>query len=393
MFIAPQVAMQITACFITRNHAHCLPAALESLRGVTAEILIADAGSTDATITQARDFGAKIVPLTWADDFSAACNAAFAAAMTPWILWLNPDETLAPTTTNLFAKATEAPDVLGYGLRVQQQLHADKLAYGTADYQWRLFRKHEKLKLQGRAHPEFTTSIPELAPHLGMNVQQLDAIIIRHAYHSEVTPDKIRWTNSLLQKELSEHPERLGLRIEWGRNLLTLGDAHGHEVLASAATLLLPKLLANNAPPPDAAPLVEYLLTVSPELNRGPMDRLYAARVAFQHYYHTPPILWALAGDCYQRRDFATAVSLLTRLLELNRTGAYDRSLGFDPAILGRDAMLNLGMSHLQLQHFPEAIACFKSLTNDPTHGPRAQRLLMDAENSASAERKVQNAE
>ncbi|MGL6075384.1 MAG: glycosyltransferase [Fimbriiglobus sp.] len=370
--------MQISACLVSRNHAHCLGAALDSLKGIADEVILADTGSTDETVSIAENHGAKIVLVPWDNDFAAVGNAAFAAASQPWILWMNPDEVLA--LPGPLAKAIQDEQRLAYTLRVQQQLNPDHPAYGTASYQWRLFQKHDRLRLRGRLHPHFEPALPDLAPEIGKDVGNLDTILVRHAYHSQVTPDKIRWTNRLIEAELQDRPDQLLLEIEWASNLLLLGEEAGHEKMGVAATKLSAALQAGGSPSPGTGPLIEYLLTVPTHKIRGPINRETASKLALSHYLRTPPIVWALAGERYQAKDFATASSLLNHLLEMGQSGEYDHALNFDPGILGADAKMNLGQCLLQLNRAAEARDCFAPLTHHVTHGPRATELLAIAE-------------
>ena len=373
-------AADLTACFVTRDHARDLPAALAAASRAAARLVVVDTGSTDGTAAVARGHGATVVPFAWADDFAAACNAALDAATTPWVLWLNPDETLDAESAERVAAATADPSVLAYALLVQQQLDSDRPAYGTANRQWRLFRRHDALRFAGRLHPELTPPPDAVAAGLGFDVRPLDAVVLRHAYLNEVTPDKMRFTVRLLEAELRDRPGQVARVVELGCNLLLLNDPRGHEVLGDAAAALKPALDRGEAPPPGVAPLVEYLLGAPPAEVRGPLDRAAARRAAAAWYLDAPPVLWALAGDRYVARDFALAAKVLARLLELGASGEYAADLGFDPDIVGRGALMNLGQCQLQLTRLPEARACFTALRDDPLHGPRATELLATVE-------------
>ncbi|MEI7425236.1 MAG: glycosyltransferase, partial [Candidatus Staskawiczbacteria bacterium] len=52
---------KLTVVIPTLNEATDLPVTLESLKGLTDNILIIDSGSTDDTVKIARDFGAKVI--------------------------------------------------------------------------------------------------------------------------------------------------------------------------------------------------------------------------------------------------------------------------------------------------------------------------------------------
>ena len=70
----PKIALSMIVR-ITQPHSG---ACLESVRGVVDEIVIADTGSTDATLGIAREFGARVIEIPWKNDFSGARNHSLA---------------------------------------------------------------------------------------------------------------------------------------------------------------------------------------------------------------------------------------------------------------------------------------------------------------------------
>ncbi len=84
----------ISAILITYNEQSDLPEALESLRGVTDEIVVVDSGSTDRTCEIAQSLGARVVlrPFT---NFGEQKNFAAGQAAHDWLLSLDADERLS----------------------------------------------------------------------------------------------------------------------------------------------------------------------------------------------------------------------------------------------------------------------------------------------------------
>jgi len=79
---------------IVKNEAECLGECLESVRGIADELVIADTGSTDDTVSVAQRFGAVVFDVPWADDFAEARNRGMARATGDWLLHLDADEVL-----------------------------------------------------------------------------------------------------------------------------------------------------------------------------------------------------------------------------------------------------------------------------------------------------------
>jgi hypothetical protein len=136
----------------------------------------------------------------------------------------------------------------------------------------------------------------------------------------------------------------------------------------------------DSAPHPDVGQLLEYLLSVSPEQSRSRMSRDEARTLALRWFPRTPPVLWAVAAERFAAGDYRAALEPLGRLIHLGRTGDYDSAGGFDPAIVGPDAQLNLGLCHFHLGEWAAAKLCFATLLRDPSLGDRAGRLFEHAE-------------
>lgn len=91
--------LPISICMIAKNEekyiGDCLNA-LVPLQEAGAELIVTDTGSTDKTISIAKQFKAGIFSFHWQDDFSAARNFCASRASHDWILFLDCDEFLLP---------------------------------------------------------------------------------------------------------------------------------------------------------------------------------------------------------------------------------------------------------------------------------------------------------
>src|ERR1700742_4052585 len=89
-----RMSLRLALSMIVRNGGQDFVHCLESVRGIVDEIVIADTGSTDSSVTIAQQFGAKIIHVPWTNDFAAARNAALEAVTADWVLVLDADEQL-----------------------------------------------------------------------------------------------------------------------------------------------------------------------------------------------------------------------------------------------------------------------------------------------------------
>jgi GT2 family glycosyltransferase len=84
------------------NGAHllksCLPAVKQAAADLAVEVILADNGSTDGSISIAQGLhpGIRILRSTWNQGFARACNAASQAARGNYLLFLNTDVVLGP---------------------------------------------------------------------------------------------------------------------------------------------------------------------------------------------------------------------------------------------------------------------------------------------------------
>ncbi|QNK41953.1 glycosyltransferase family 2 protein [Caproicibacter fermentans] len=88
--------MSISLCMIVKNEEENLTRCLNSVKDLVSEIILVDTGSTDRTVSIARDFGASFFSYRWNDSFSDARNYALSKAAGSWILVMDADEELEP---------------------------------------------------------------------------------------------------------------------------------------------------------------------------------------------------------------------------------------------------------------------------------------------------------
>jgi (heptosyl)LPS beta-1,4-glucosyltransferase len=109
----------ITVVIATLNEAHHLSAALEAVRWAD-EVIVADAGSTDATTEIARSNDARVLTVT-GSTIGAQRNAAIATARHPWILALDADEIVTPELKESLARLAKRPRRDGTAFRVRSR--------------------------------------------------------------------------------------------------------------------------------------------------------------------------------------------------------------------------------------------------------------------------------
>jgi glycosyltransferase involved in cell wall biosynthesis len=85
--------MEISVVIITKNEAHIIANTLQSLQGLTDDIVIVDSGSTDETVKICKQFNAVVIETGWAG-YGINKNKGINAAKNDWILSLDADEAI-----------------------------------------------------------------------------------------------------------------------------------------------------------------------------------------------------------------------------------------------------------------------------------------------------------
>jgi glycosyltransferase involved in cell wall biosynthesis len=109
----------ITVVIATLNEAPRLGATIEAV-GWADEVIVADAGSTDATIDVARSAGARVLTIA-GSTIGGQRNAAIAGARNPWILALDADEVVTPELKESLARVASGPFRSGVAYRVRSR--------------------------------------------------------------------------------------------------------------------------------------------------------------------------------------------------------------------------------------------------------------------------------
>ncbi|WP_159677875.1 glycosyltransferase family 2 protein [Luteimonas sp. 9C] len=89
--------LPISGVVITKNEGDRIGRCLDSMRGLCAELIVVDSGSTDDTVAVATAHGARVVHQDWLG-YAAQKTFANTLAVHDWLLLLDADEWLSPGT-------------------------------------------------------------------------------------------------------------------------------------------------------------------------------------------------------------------------------------------------------------------------------------------------------
>lgn len=84
----------LSVCIITKNEELNISRCIESVKNIADEIIVVDTGSTDATVSIAKNHGALVYYKEWTNNFSEAKNFALDKCSKDWIFVIDADESL-----------------------------------------------------------------------------------------------------------------------------------------------------------------------------------------------------------------------------------------------------------------------------------------------------------
>ncbi len=220
---------------IVKNGESTLARCLESASFAVDEIVVADTGSTDASVQIALRYGARVIHVRWEDDFAQARNAALRHGNCDWVLFLDADELLDAEGARQIAELVTNPGVSGYSIPIwnyvptlatrmlnrpaQQNPHRIEAARGFPAYvehvNVRLFRRHPEIFFEGRVHE----SVADCLQRKGLTVARADMVIHHLGIAEDVADErkrKLDYYQELGRRKLLESPNDALAHYELG---------------------------------------------------------------------------------------------------------------------------------------------------------------------------------
>lgn len=195
---------------ILKNEAANLPRSLAPIASCFDEVVVADTGSHDETISICSALGARVLSIAWEDDFAAARNHAIAQARTDWLLWLDGDN--ATTPQEIEALRATIPGSGAGVIWAQEKV----VPSGERLWQKRCFPRQAGVGFAGRVHEQLVH--PPEWPNL------VAPMVIEHWGYAD--PRRARekgvYYLELLQQTLEDDPADFYARFQAGRCLVNL---------------------------------------------------------------------------------------------------------------------------------------------------------------------------
>jgi len=188
----------ISICMIVKNEEKHLPKCLESVRGLGAELIIVDTGSTDRTVEIARNYGARVFYFPWNNSFSDARNESLKHATKEWIIWLDADDLLPETEHEKIRKLAHQKTDRGFHFILRNRGFDDSRCF-----QLRMFPNCPDIRFEGAVHEQVASALKRLH----MPFQNTDITLIHTGYATEeIVREKKKKYLKMMEAWLTEHP-------------------------------------------------------------------------------------------------------------------------------------------------------------------------------------------
>jgi glycosyltransferase involved in cell wall biosynthesis/tetratricopeptide (TPR) repeat protein/GT2 family glycosyltransferase/SAM-dependent methyltransferase len=340
---------RLSVCMIVRDEEPRLRACLASVREVADQIVVVDTGSVDRTREVARELGAEVSEVPWTDDWAAARNASLARATGDWILVIDADQTVEPSSLGELRRLIARDVSVGYLLRQRNYMEEEGTEAVFEHLIVRLFPNRPDIRYAGRIHEQVTRTSGQPLP-----LERCGVILHHDGYRSAAARrGKAERDLPVLERAIADEPDEpfhvynLGVTlqalgrfadaetaarraIELGMERATPGRMAGYVL---AAHVLLATALTGREEHAEAAEMCRRALAIAPEFSDA----------------------WCTLGGIELRRGRAQ------QALE-----AYERALGCPPSLpagwtdaatAGWKARLGIAQAALRLGRWEEALA------------------------------------
>jgi len=180
----------LSLCLIVRNEERHLARCLQSVKSLAGQIVVVDTGSTDDTKKVASNLGAEVFDFPWTGDFSAARNSSLERARGRWILVLDADEYLPPSSVEALRHVIETPADRAFQLLNKSTADGGKT--GMTGKIVRLFPNRPDVRYEWPVHEQVVASLRRA------EVPVLDSDIeIFHTGYSDAETNKRKQARNL----------------------------------------------------------------------------------------------------------------------------------------------------------------------------------------------------
>jgi Flp pilus assembly protein TadD len=324
--------MTLSIVMITKNEANCLAACLHSVQPIANEIVVGDTGSSDATAAIAEQFGARVMPILWENDFASARNQVLEAATGDWLLHMDADEVLDEAGATKIRALVDADGDGADAIEITLANYCDSarawrwmavepgdpMARGHAGYiaapLLRLFRNRHGYHYREPVHENITDSVREAG-----GVIRSEPILVHHygyACDEQTATRKSRMYLEINRRKTEKYQNDPKAWSDYAEQAFACGDAASAEQAARNALRLEPYHVG-------AATMLANIL-----MNRGDLDEAHDVLASQTSEDSAPPhILTALAAIACKQGRLDEALAMGGAVIEVNPKAVFARQV------------------------------------------------------------------
>ncbi len=355
----------LSACLIMRDEALNLRRCLSSLQGWIDEVCVIDTGSTDESVSIAREFGARVETRPWDDDFSAARNAAWDLATGQWVLIIDADESLCEGDGPRLRQLVETGDKEAYFVQLLSYIgeeHPGRLARNQVV---RLVRNRPVYRYSGKIHEgiDLTAS--------GGAIAFSDIRLYHYGYLQEATGRKKKRERNMamLQREVAKDPDNPYHRFNLGTEYFNLGNfIVALEHYEEAARHTTPDHL-------HASLLAKRRILCLQALGKH-FQAMQVAKQAQKDFPYFTDAVFLKACSLFQMGQLISALQVFRACVEMGEPGCAFH-VTEEVGVGGVKALWWIGQIYERLNDHTQAIGTYReALASEPLFRPALERLV-----------------
>ncbi|MFO7600342.1 MAG: glycosyltransferase [Candidatus Desulfacyla sp.] len=330
---------------IVRNEERFLEGCLHSIRDVADEIVVGDTGSTDRTPEIARDLGAKLYNVLWAEDFSAARNQVLENAKGIWILSIDADERLRPIPHSHIKPLLKDPKKIAYHVLMHP------MPGWTGNWVVRLFRNDPRIRFKGIFHESLWENLQSVISTDNKTIGFSGLVLDHLGYDNDQSQKHIRNLPFLL-RETERDPNREHI---WS-HLGLVYDALGENDLAEKAWNQSIELVGNK----EGGHIYGYIYYIEWRLRHGkPVTAMLNKVMAYCP--DNPYFYWLKGRILMDENRYDEAIPFFERLISWGEKRDFNRlSMSYPKAIFDVKACDSLAVCHFRLGNYAESRRYFQ---------------------------------
>jgi len=211
----------VSLCLIARDEEASIGTTIKSVLALVDEVIVVDTGSRDNTRIIAEGYGARVMDVSWEDDFAAARNTALNEALSDWILVLDADEFLQPVRPVDFQRLLHNPAVAGYRLRMASPI-GEETTPGPSMI--RLFRNEAEVRYRYPIFEQVRDSLEVWARQEGKHIADSDLTVVHETGKPGQLARKRERNQRILRKAMGAYPREPYFPYKMGSAGLNLQD-------------------------------------------------------------------------------------------------------------------------------------------------------------------------